>query len=153
MNGVNHLTNQLYHLYSRTPRENKLFLFFFHQFRVRLYEIQEAGRCDVSFSTRVGVKAAADIFGADVEKFTGDHRVNFHRLVDVNVGGAAESYLFEGILGPHVEPIDRATIDEARIKSKPDSEGVPNRAEAQHYVQLFLATVTEEGKYREHRYI
>lgn len=153
---LNHLaSNQSYHIvsHSRTPRENKRFLLFFHQFSVRLYEIEKAGRCDVSFSTRVTVKPTADIFRAHVEKFTGDHRVHFHSFVDVDVGGAAQSHLFECILGPHVEPVDRATIDEARIKPKPDPERVANRAEAQHYVQLFFATVTEEGKYGEHRYI
>lgn len=77
----------MYH--TRTPREAQLFLFFFYQFRVRLYEIQEAGRRDVSFSTRVAVKTITDIFGASVEKFTGDHRVNLHGLVNVDVSGAA----------------------------------------------------------------
>lgn len=135
------------------PCESELLLLLLHQFCVRSYEIQKARGGDVRFPTGGVIKSRAYVFRANVEEFARHHRVYLHLFVDVYVGGAAQSHLFQSVLRPHVEPVDGATVHQAGIESKPDSETVADGAEAEHDVQLLFASIHEVSQHRQHRYV
>ena len=46
----------------------------------------------------------------------------------------------------HLEPVNGAAVDEGRELSQPVSEGVANRTEGYHDVQVLSAPVHEEGE-------
>ena len=60
--------------------------------------------------------------------------------------------LTEGILGPGLEPVDGAAVDERGELAEAVAEGVPNGTEGQDDMEVLLAAVdkeVEEGQWSE----
>ena len=72
-------------------------------------------------------------------------------VVDVDLEERVFGHLFQCVLGPHLEPVDVAAVDERGKLAYAVAERLADGREGDHHVQVVLAAVDEEGEESERR--
>jgi hypothetical protein len=106
---------------------------------------QITSRCHVVLSSKILVELGRPLLSAHMEELQDLGTFVPDVLIHVHVGDRFLGNRRKSLLGPFEEPVDCATVHQRGKLSYSGSEGISNRREAQHQMQVLLDLFDEEG--------